>query len=507
MDLMGLLEILLALLCFIIVRHLRSNSHDLPTNWPLIGMLPALLSQVLRVHDWITEILAHNAICNFLFRGPWFCDMDMLITVDPANIHYIMSANFVNFPKGSEFKKIFDVLGDGIFNADYELWKDQRRVAVSLVNHREFHRFLARTSQDKIQNGLIPILDRASTEGLVVDLQDLFQRFTFDSICKLVTGFEPACLSSDYPEVPFAKALDEAEEAIFFRHVFPKFLWKLQRWIGIGEEKKLSEAWKCFDRIIGKYIEKKREELRKGEESTSKEESFDLLTSYMNMEKDDISGLDCNNDKFLRDTILNLVLAGRDTTTSALTWFFWNLSKHPSVEIKIREEINSLAMEEEEMLEGGECINKLVYLHGAICESLRLYPPVPFQHKSPIKPNVLPSGHSVKARSRILFSLYAMGRMPSIWGEDCSEFRPERWISDKGTIRHEPSYKFLTFNAGPRTCLGKEVAFIQMKTVLATIIRNFHVQVEEGQDVRPRASIILHMKHGLKARISRISGY
>lgn len=431
--------------------------------------------------------------------------MDMLITADPANIHHIMSANFVNFPKGSEFKRIFDVLGDGIFNTDTELWKDQRRVAVSLVNHRKFHQFLARTSQEKIQNGLITILDHASTERLVVDLQDLFQRFTFDSICKLVTGFDPGCLSGEFPEVPFAKALDDAEEAIFFRHVLPEFLWKLQRMIGIGEEKKLCHAWKSLDSIIADYIETKKEELMKGGKSRSNDEGCDLLTSYMSLKEDEMLGVDCNEDKFLRDTILSFMLAGRDTTASGLTWFFWNLSKHPSVERKIRKEIRSVAMQGEEMFESGEFIKKLVYLHGAILESLRLYPPVPFQHKSPVKPDVLPSGHSVQANTRILFSLYAMGRMPSIWGKDCSEFRPERWITEKGTIRHEPSYKFLSFNAGPRTCLGKEVALSQMKTVLAAIIRNFHIQVEERQEVRPSASIILHMKNGLKVRVSRIS--
>lgn len=445
----------------------------------------------------------NHSILNFLFQGPWFCGMDMLVTVDPANIHYIMSKNFVNFPKGSEFKKIFDVLGDGIFNADNRLWEDQRRVALSLVNHSNFHRFHASTSHDKIQNGLIPILDHASRYGLAVDLQDLFQRFTFDSICKLVTGFDPGCLSTDFPEVPFAKALDDAEEAIFFRHVLPEFVWKLQRWLGIGQEKKLSQAWRTFDQITGKYIQTKRDEIKKGGESRSDE--ADLLTSHMSMRKNEISGINSNMDKFLRDMILSFILAGRDTTTSALTWFFWNLSKNPSVEMKVREEISSVAAEGQEMPGSEEFVNKLIYLQGAICESLRLFPPVPFQHKSPLKSDVLPSGHNVEAHTRILFSLYAMGRMPSIWGKDCLEFKPERWISDKGTIRHEPSYKFLAFNAGPRTCLGKEVALTQMKTVVASIIQNFNVRVEEGQNVRPRASIILHMKHGLKARVSRRS--
>ncbi|RVX21614.1 Noroxomaritidine synthase [Vitis vinifera] len=116
---------------------------------------------------------------------------------------------------------------------------------------------------------------------------------------------------------------------------------------------------------------------------------------------------------------------------------------------------------------------------------------------------MLPSGHRVDPKMKILFSLYAMGRMTSIWGTDSVEFKPERWISERGRIKHEPSYKFFAFNAGPRTCLGKEVAFTQMKAVAATIIHNYHVQVVEGHHVAPNVSIILYMKHGLMVRVSK----
>ena len=89
-----------------------------------------------------------------------------------------------------------------------------------------------------------------------------------------------------------------------------------------------------------------------------------------------------------------------------------------------------------------------VYLHGAICEALRLFPPLPFERKKAIKPDVLPSGHKIESNTMILYSFYAMGRCEEIWGEDCLEFKPERWISNKGQIVHVPSYKFISFNAG-----------------------------------------------------------
>ena len=94
-----------------------------------------------------------------------------------------------------------------------------------------------------------------------------------------------------------------------------------------------------------------------------------------------------------------------------------------------------------------------------------------------------------------------MGRMKSIWGEDCHEFKPERWISNKGSIKHEPSYKFLAFNAGPRTCIGKHMSLIQMKAVAIAIISNYDIQPIEGHPVVPDSSVILRMKHGFKVKV------
>nr|GMC99112.1 alkane hydroxylase MAH1-like [Ipomoea batatas] len=583
-------EIFVAFFCLAIWVFLR-DGYRRPLKVPLLGMLPSLFLHVHKIHDRCAAVLSlHGG--TFLLKGPWFTNMDILATVDPQNVHYIMSGNFENFPKGKEFKKIFDVLGDGIFNSDLDLWKNQRKLARALIIHQRFHKFLVRTSWNKVEKGLIPVLELAAERGGVVDLQDVFQRLTFDTTCTLVTGYDPGCLSVDFPDVPFSKAMDDAEEVIFIRHLLPESLWKLQQWLGIGPEKKLSRACEILDQVIGKYITMKRQELNlshkkqnlslqeptqsqnsssqgltQSEEKQnlssqgftqsiekqnfssqrptqsakkqnfgftqsdeqqnlssqrptqsdqklnsssqepieSEEEGHDLLTSYINNNEGETTmGLKFD-DKFLRDTILNLMIAGRDTTSSALTWFIWLVSTHPEVEKNIRDELfNAVKADPQKFrLFKAEELKNLVYLHAALCESLRLYPPVPFQHKSPLHTDILPSGHKVSPNTRLMFSLYAMGRMQFIWGKDAKEFKPERWISERGTVKHEPSYKFLAFNAGPRTCLGKEVAFTQMKAVAAAIIHNYHVRAVENHDASPNVSIILYMKHGLKVRVQR----
>ncbi|CAH8311515.1 unnamed protein product [Eruca vesicaria subsp. sativa] len=511
MALVSLLEVSISFICFSFLYGYflisKKRHRSFPTNWPFLGMLPGLLVEIHHVYDYITEVLETSNL-TFRFKGPCFGGLDMLITVDPANIHHIMSSNFANYPKGSEFKKIFDVLGDGIFNADSELWKDLRKSAESMMSHQEFQRFTLRTVMSKLEKGLVPILDHVAEKKLVVDLQDLFQRFTFDTTFVLATGVDPGCLSIEMPEIEFARALDEAEEAIFFRHIKPEMVWKMQRFIGVGDELKMKVAHSTFDRVCSKCITSKRDEITRGVISIDSSSSKDLLMSYMHVDSTKYKLLNASDDKFLRDMILSFMLAGRDSTGSALTWFFWLLSKYPHAMTKIRQEINAKLSPRTKNDSDFDSfipqeLNKLVYLHGALCEALRLYPPVPFQHKSPTKPDVLPSGHKVDARSKVVFCLYSLGRIKSVWGEDASEFKPERWISESGMLIHVPSSKFLTFNAGPRTCLGKEVAMTQMKIVAVKIIQNYEIKVVEGHKVEPVPSVILHMKQGLKVMVNK----
>ncbi|CAI0456333.1 unnamed protein product [Linum tenue] len=213
-------------------------------------------------------------------------------------------------------------------------------------------------------------------------------------------------------------------------------------------------------------------------------------------------------DGFLRDVVFNLLVAGRDTIAAALSWFFWLVAKNPNVEEKILKELDQV-MGKETSFPSTEELNKMVYLHGAMCETLRLYPSVPYEHKQSIEPDVLPSGHAIDGNTRILLSIFSMGRMEEIWGVDWMDFKPERWISvgsvdekKKMVVSHMPAYKFTAFMAGPRTCLGRKIAFVQMKAIASCVLRRFKIEVVDGHPMVPDASILMFMKYGLKVRVS-----
>ncbi|CAH8385671.1 unnamed protein product, partial [Eruca vesicaria subsp. sativa] len=392
-----------------------------------------------------------------------------------------------------EFKQIFEVLGDSIFNVDSELWVDMRNSSHAIFSHQDFQRFWVDTSVSKLNQGLVPILENAVEKSILVDLQDLFHRFLFDTSSILITGYDPRCLSIELPKVNFSDAVDGVADGLFYRHAKPVLFWKLQYWIGIGVEKSMRRGIAVFDEMLEKIISAKREEIKIHGIRDSEGKAMDVLTYYMTIDTTKYKHLRPSNDKFIRDTILGVLIAAKDTTSSALTWFFWLLTKNPETIIKIRQEINNKMPNFDP-----EDLDKLVYLEGAVCETLRLYPSVPFNHKSPAKPDVLPTGHKVDDNWKIVISIYALGRMKSVWGDDAEDFRPERWLSDSGMLRHEPSYKFLAFSAGPRSCLGKKLTFLQIKTVAVKIIQQYDIKVVEGQKTEPVPSVLLRMQHGVK---------
>ncbi|PIN13096.1 Cytochrome P450 CYP4/CYP19/CYP26 subfamily [Handroanthus impetiginosus] len=406
--------------------YVRKEKSSLPTYWPIFGMMHFVLLNRSPIHQFLTEILKQSG-GTFLFKGPWFTNMDI---------------NFANFPKGPEFKKIFDVLGDGIFAAESKSWENQRRTIKSLMNDTRFQEYVATTSWNKVETGLIPILELVSETGMEVDIQELFQRLAYDCSCILALGYDPTSLCIELPHLPHEKAFADLEEALLYRHILPEIFWKLQRWFHVGMEEKFGKGKEVIDQFLLHFISLKQQNFKR---ILDQREDFDLLTSYMR------------------------VLAEKGGAPN-ISEEFWKT---------------------------------LTYLHGALCESLRLFPPVPFQHKAPLEQDVLPSGHRINPNTKTVLSFFSMGRMESIWGKDCLEFKPERWISESGCVKIEPSFKFATFNAGPRSCLGKEISFVQLKIVAAAIISRFNIREKEGHSVCPSTSVILHMKHGLMVKVSK----
>lgn len=484
------------LVCFYLYfyfNHPSQKKKPISTGfkiYPILGTLPEFLKNRYRFLDWSTEILSRCPTNTSVFRRPG--KIHGIITANPLNVEHILKTNFENYPKGDRFISLLqDFLGKGIFNSDGDLWKVQRKTASYEFNTKSLRNFVMENVTIELTSRFVPILQRASETKRVLDFQDLLERFAFDNVCKLAFNVDPGCLGGDGTVgAEFMRAFEDAATLSSgrFMYAFPS-LYKVKKFFNMGSEKRLKESISTVHEFAEKIINSRIEQKVSNKDA-------DLLSRFI--ENDE------NSSDFLRDIIISFILAGRDTTSSALSWFFWLLSSRPDVERNILKELETIRLRTGkhigEMFSFDE-LRDMHYLHAAISETLRLYPPVPVDTKKCLHDDVLPDGAFVGRDWFVTYHAYAMGRMESIWGENCREFVPDRWLED-GVYRPENAFRFPIFHAGPRMCLGKDMAYIQMKSIAASVIERFVVEVSE-KDKCPQhlLSLTLRMKDGLPVTV------
>ncbi|KAK9926657.1 hypothetical protein M0R45_023873 [Rubus argutus] len=502
------LTLLLVYLLFSIIQGSKLLASFGPPSYPVIGCLISFYKNQHRLLDWYTDLLSTSPSQTIVVRRLGV-RRRIIVTANPENVEYILKTNFSNFPKGKPLTELLgDFLGCGIFNVDGELWSTQRKLACHEFSTKSLREFVVKTLEEEVEQRLVPLLEEAAESERVVDLQDVLRRFAFDTICKVSLGTDPLCLDLDRPVPALVKAFDCASEISARRATAPLYLiWKLKRALGVGSENKLKDAVKVVHDSVREIINNKREILEKDE---GKSCQSDLLSRLLSAGHDE---------EVVRDMVISFILAGRDTTSSAMTWLFWLLSKHPSINQKIVNEVGDVLNNRTNTAAaaalGFEDLQEMKFLRACLCESMRLYPPVPWDSKHAEAGAFLPDGTWVGEGDRVTYFPYGMGRMEELWGKDRFEFKPDRWFTnesgcdgeDNGMVMKSVSpYKFPIFQAGPRVCLGKEMAFIQMKYVMASVLSRFEIRPVCDLD-RPNFVPLLtaHMAGGLKVLVQKRS--
>ncbi|XP_009604998.1 cytochrome P450 94B3-like [Nicotiana tomentosiformis] len=457
-----------------------------PSSYPILGCLISFYKNSHRLLDWYTELLSESPTQTILVQR--FGAPRTIITANANNVEHILKTNFINYPKGQPFTEILgDFLGMGIFNVDGERWNTQRKLASHEFSTKSLREFVVKTLEEVVETRLIPLLDQAAKSTKVLDLQDVLRRFAFDTICKVSLGTDPHCLD-DLSHVPIlVEAFDNASQACAMRGMAPIYaVWKSKRALNLGSEKKLKENVKRVHCCISEIIEKKKQKINENGDH----KNMDLLSRLL------IAG---HEDEVVRDMVISFLIAGRDTTSSALTWLFWLTTKHHDVKNEMISEITSIN-NGDKALEFDD-LKEMKYLQACLNESMRLYPPVAWDSKHAAKDDILPDGTRVQKGNRVTYFQYGMGRMEEIWGKDRLEFKPDRWLDENGVSKSVCPYKFPVFQAGPRVCLGKEMAFTQMKYVLASVLRRFEIKPVNVDKPVFVPLLTAHMAGGFNVRI------
>ncbi|CAA2992946.1 cytochrome P450 704C1-like isoform X1 [Olea europaea subsp. europaea] len=462
---------------------------------PIGGTIFHQLMNFDRLHHYMTDLAAKYRTYRLItpFRNE-------IYTSDPLIVEYILKTNFDNYGKGSyNYHILSGLLGDGIFTVDGDKWREQRKVSsyeFSARVLRDFSTIVFRKNVAKLAN----VVSEAANSNQTMDIQALFMKSTLDSIFKVAFGVELDSMCGSSEEgAKFGEAFDNASAMTLWRYV--DIFWKMKKAFNVGSEAKLKKNIRVIDDFVYKLIQTKVEEMHKSKNDSSMElQKEDILTRFLQFNEAD--------PKYLRDIILNFIIAGKDTTATALSWFIYVLCKHPLVQEKVAQEIKE-ATKTEKVVDvsefassvSEEALEKMHYLHAALTETLRLYPAVPVDAKQCLSDDTMPDGFCVNKGDFVAYQPYAMGRMRFLWGDDAEDFRPERWMDKKGFFKQESPFKFTAFQAGPRICLGKEFAYRQMKIFSTVLLRYFVFKLSDSRKpVNYRTMINLHIDGGLHVR-------
>jgi len=478
-------------------RTLKAVPKARGAEHPVMGHILSLIGNRKRVHDWRNENTVGLPISKEL--APIWSDMgNILIIRDPVAIRHFLKDSYGKYTKSLPQEDVYfhylrKFLGHGIFTALHgdaapdggHLWMQQRKIATQIFSRSNFNRNMREVFVAKAHHCSAQLV-----AGEVVDMQLLFFNFTMDSIMRIFFGCESDLLggaSNDY-----AQAYDVAHR-IFFeyavtslpRHQVLRFLpWPFG---GFGLAAELCQLcsplyWR-FRKALRTLDVESRKLVAKCRKDPALADRNDLLALFVQAE-----GKQHFSTAWLRDMVLNFVIAGRDTTACSLSWMFYIFATHPELQARAAEEVARTHPTGTDPTLQSVAADRMPVLHGLLYETLRLYPPVPFDVKQCFFEDVLPDGTPVPRNTILAFVPYSMGRDPAVY-PDPEVVRPERWIP----FTAPPPHEFPVFQAGPRICLGMEMAIFEAKVVAVVLLRDWSFTLKAGEAEKIHYSAMLTM--------------
>ncbi|KAG1776001.1 cytochrome P450 [Suillus placidus] len=416
------------------------------------------------------------------FKIGYMGQVHSIFTAEPEYTKAILASKFTSFAKGPMFwDQVNSLLGTGVFNSDGDIHRSMTRPFFSKDRISHFEIF------DKHAEDAISQLKIRLREGYPVDFQDMVSRFTLDSATEFLFGKDVCSLSAglvyppssprskdvafeNHPANKFAHAFSDAQIATAYRSRFGS-AWRLSEFWTDRVKKHMDVCFKFIDPILKEALEKNKmlkENVDEKADAKDRDvkEGETLLDHLVNYTEDPI---------VIRDEILNIMIAGRDTTAATMTFVIYMLAQHPDVLRRLREEILSKVGSSRRPTY--DDMRDMKYLRAVINETLRLYPPV-----TSVEPTVWPGINGGKPiyippNTRYLrtpYSVFLMHRRTDLWGPDAQEFDPDRFLDDRLRKYCTPNpFIFVPFNAGPRICLGQQFAYNETSFFLVRLLQQF----------------------------------
>lgn len=466
---------------------------QVPKRTPLSWLGLELILNLKRNHD---RGRAHEALDEAFHKlstttfGTYVGIEPNVFTVEPENIrHMVSSSHTSEFNLGVRLDVFSILLGDGIFSSEGTSWKHSRIM---------LRPFFARENIKQIQSmepftqSVIKAIERAP--DMTIDMQEIFQDFTMDYTTHFLLGESCGCLKtylgepttdsiSNEAKTRFAETFDKGAEYMLQKLVMGRYHF-------LYRPKQLYIDVKNQHDFVDYYVQKALKMNQQDLENSSNDGTL-FLYDLAQQTKDP---------KVLRDEILSIIVAGRSTTSSLMTFLFLELGRHKEVFERLRDIIKVQFPDVESIT--FESIQQCEYLRWCLNETLRFDPPVPFNSRTVAQDTVLPKGGGqdnaspmfVRKGTKIVYPLWTAHRMEKYFGKDPYNFNPDRW----GSLPANGGVAFMPFGAGPRNCLGQQLALLETSYVTIRLLQTFDFIKLDMVEVRKKSTAIMVLMDGCK---------
>jgi len=399
-----------------------------------------------------------------------------MLTKDPEVINHILQKNHKNYIKS---KIVTDILskyaGKGILTTNGDYWLKQRRLIQPGFHKRKIESLL--TDMNAVIVELVDDITEKINQGQdQFDILDEMTKMTLRIVSKALFS---STISED--QIKILKDGVQALQDITMKEAQNPFL---SSWRKLsGYQKKSEDHLARIYELITTYITKRRADTNP---------PSDLMSMLLDARYEGTdTGMD--NQQIL-DEILIIFVAGFETTTNALTFCLYLLSKHPTERSKLQAELNNIKLSANPTIQD---VMMMKYTSQVISESMRLYPPAWFMDRVAIEDDLI-GEEKVCAGEIIALYTYGMHRSTEYW-TDPDSFKPDRFSDDnKSKI---VTNSFIPFGKGPRLCIGSQFAQMEMNLVLYHFIKRFNFALVEPYVLDLETKITIRPKHGMPLKL------
>jgi cytochrome P450 len=401
---------------------------------------------------------------------------EAIVTTNPAVIQHVLKTNAENYQKSEiQVKRMGHFLGKGLLTTHGEAWLTQRRLIQKGFDRKQLEALSA-----IMQDSLTEWVKDFDTQVRVgpVDIYPQLMKVTFAMVARSLFG---AKLKGEDIDL-VSHTICTVQEFIVRQTLQPY----LNPWFAASGELRRHEDMRArADCILLEYIKTRRQQAP----------GHDLMQTLMDARYSDGEGM---SDELVLSESMQLLVAGHETSSNALSWLLYLLSSRPDCLERVRREFDSVLGDAP--LSFGD-VPRFEFATQVIQEALRLYPPFWMVDRMAVADDragdvAIPRG------STVIVFVYGAHHAPRYW-QSPESFDPERFTKANEKL-HAP-FTYLPFGGGPRGCIGGNYAMLQILMILSVLLRRYDFQLTPGQTIEARPMVILRPKHGIRMTFTRQS--